>query len=95
MRRSARGKFRNLLAMSITWLFLLQVTAGAAGAYSLGTTVGDMRQAASLSGGTSCPQFTRFDVSTPGTINRQWSTSLGSAPATILTADQTPSGQLN
>ncbi len=95
MKRSTGWTLRNLLTIGITWLFLLQVTAGAAGAYSLGTTVGDMRQAASLSGGTSCPQFTRFDISTPGTINRQWSTSLGSAPATILTADQTPSGQLN
>jgi hypothetical protein len=95
MRRRARGKFRDLLTIGITWLFLVQVTAGAAGAYSLGTVVGDMRQTASLSGGTSCPQFTRFDVSTPGTINRQWSTSLGSTPVTILTADQTASGQLN
>ena len=54
-----------------------------------------MRQAAALSGGTSCPQLTRFDVSTPGTINRQWSTSLGTDPVTILTADQTSAGQLN
>src|ERR1700693_5070621 len=54
-----------------------------------------MRQAASRSGGTSCPQFTRFDVSTPGAINRQWSTSLGSNPVTILTADQTSAGHLN
>ena len=76
-------------------IFLLQVTAATAGAYTLGSAVGDMRQAASQSGGTSCPQLTRFDVSTPGTINRQWSTSLGNSPATILTADQTPAGQLN
>ena len=77
------------------WLFLLQITAATTGAYALGTAVGDMRQAASRSGGTSCPQLTRFDVSTPGTINRQWSTSLGSSPVTILTADQTSAGQLN
>jgi hypothetical protein len=54
-----------------------------------------MRQPASKSGGTSCPQHTRFGTSTPGTINRQWSTSLGTSPATILTADQTATGQLN
>jgi hypothetical protein len=95
MKRSTRWKFHNQLTIGITWLFLLQATAGAAGAYSLGTAVGDMRQAGSLSGGTSCPQLTRFDVSTPGTINRQWSTSLGSTPVTILTANQTASGQLN
>jgi matrixin len=69
------------------------MTANSAGAYVLGSAVGDMRQAAG--GATSCPQLTRFDISTPGTINRQWSTSLGSSPVTILTADQTAAGQLN
>ena len=54
-----------------------------------------MRQPATQSGGTSCPQFTRFDVSTPGIINRQWSTSLGTSPVTILTGNQTPAGELN
>jgi hypothetical protein len=54
-----------------------------------------MRKAPSLSGGTSCPQLTRFDVSTPGTINRQWSTTLGTSPITILTADQSAAGRLN
>ena len=75
------------------WIFLFQMNANSAGAYALGSAVGDMRQAAG--GATSCPQLTRFDVSTPGTINRQWSTSLGSSPVTILTADRTPTGQLN
>jgi hypothetical protein len=74
---------------------MLQVTSVFTCAYDLGTVVGDMRQAASISGGTSCPQHTRFDVSAPGAINRQWSTSLGASPATILTADQSPAGQLN
>jgi hypothetical protein len=67
---------------------------GAAGAYSLNYQVADMRQPASVSGGTSCPQPTRFDTSVPGGINRLWSTSLSTNPVTILTADQTPSGQL-
>jgi hypothetical protein len=65
------------------------------GAYSLGTIVADMRQPAAQSGTTSCPQLTRFDVSAPGSINRQWSTSLGTNPVTILTTNQTPAGQLN
>src|SRR5271167_4049657 len=86
---------RSAISMALACLFLIQVTAASAGAYALGSTVADMRQAPSLSGGTSCPQLTRFDVSTPGTINRQWSTSLGNSPITILTSDQTPSGQLN
>jgi hypothetical protein len=84
----------KILRLAIAWFLLLQITAATGLGYTLGSSVGDMRQAAALSGGTSCPQLTRFDISTPGTINRQWSTSLGS-PATILTSDQTPAGQLN
>ncbi len=62
-------------------------------AYAFGYIVGDMRQAAALSGGTACPQPTRFNLSN-GAINRQWSTSLGTSPVTILTQDQTSAGQL-
>jgi hypothetical protein len=86
---------RGVVSASMAWIFLLQVTASTAGGYALGSVVGDMRQAAGRSGGTACPQFTRFDVSTPGTINRQWSTALGASPVTILTADQTAAGRLN
>jgi hypothetical protein len=88
-------QFCNTMSIGIASLFLLQITAAYTGAYDLGTTVADMRQSAGQSGGTSCPQLTRFDVSTPGSINRQWSTSLSPSPVTILTADQTPNGRLN
>lgn len=73
-------------------LMLQSVTPGSA--YMLNLVVADMRQPNSASGGTSCPQPTRFDISVAGGINRQWSTSLGTSPATILTLDQTPAGQL-
>jgi hypothetical protein len=86
--------YRNTICIVVAYLFLLQITAATAGAYDLTTTVADMRQPASLSGGTSCPQLTRFDDSMPGSINRQWSTSLGNNPATIVTANQTPAGQI-
>src|ERR1700682_3685920 len=95
MSANCRRKFRNLMSVAVACLFLFQITAAYTGAYDLGTTVADMRQAASQSGGTSCPQLTRFDISTPGSINRQWSTSLGTSPVTILTADQTPDGKIN
>jgi hypothetical protein len=95
MTHMSRRNFHRAISIVAAILFLMQVTAALTGAYDLGTAVGDMRQAASLSGGTSCPQLTRFDISTPGTIDRQWSTSLGANPVTILTADQTPAGQLN
>jgi hypothetical protein len=87
-------KFRRTISISIAYVFLLQITAAYAGAYDLSTTVADMRQSLSQSGGTSCPQLTRFDISTPGSINRQWSTSLNGSPTTIITADQTPGGQI-
>jgi hypothetical protein len=95
MSANHRRKFRNTMSAAIACLFLLQITAAYTGAYDLGTTVADMRQSALQSGGTSCPQLTRFDISTPGEINRQWSTSLGASPVTILTADQTPHGRLS
>jgi len=85
---------RSWAAMAAVWLLLMHTTAGFAGAYVLGSTVADMRQGL-RSGGTSCPQRTRFNVSTPGAVNRQWSTALGANPVTILTEDQTPAGQLN
>jgi len=85
-------QIRKFISAALAYLFLMQVTVGA---YDLGTSVGDMRQSASQSGGTSCPQLTRFDVTTPGTINRQWSTSLGTSPVTIVTTNQTPAGQLS
>lgn len=86
---------RRLFSTAMALVFLLHITAACTGAYNLGTRVADMTQPASLSGLTSCPQPTRFDVSTPGSINRQWSTSLGTIPITILTADLTVDGQLN
>jgi hypothetical protein len=80
---------------ALALLFALQLTAINSGGYDLGTVVADMRQPAAQSGGTSCPQLTRFDITTPGAINRQWSTALGASPVTILTAIQTTSGRLN
>jgi hypothetical protein len=88
-------KLQRAAALCAATALLFHITAACAGAYDLGTTVADMRQPASLSGGTSCPQLTRFDISTPGAINRQWSTSLGASPATILTQSQDPAGQLD
>jgi hypothetical protein len=88
------ARIRKTVSVAVAYIFLLQVTAAGAGAYDLGTTVADMRQNSAVSGGTSCPQLTRFDISTPGSVNRQWSTSINGNTPTILTADQTAVGQL-
>jgi len=91
-----RSRTKRLLALPAVALLLLHTAAPEAVlAYMVNSVVADMRQSASVSGGTSCPQPTRFDVSVAGNINRQWSTSLGTSPVTILTADQTPTGRLN
>jgi hypothetical protein len=95
MSANRRRAFRNMISVSVAFLFLLEITAANTGAYDLGTTVADMRQSASASGGTSCPQLTRFNISTPGSINREWSTSLGVSPVTILTSTQAAPGRLN
>lgn len=84
---------RGALCVALAALFLLQITA--TDAYDLGSTVADMRQVESRSGGTSCPKLTRFSVAAPGSISRRWSTSLGTNPITVLTSDQTPFGRLN
>jgi hypothetical protein len=81
-------------ALFIGALFAWQCAGTPAGAYSFNYQVADMRDAASISGGTACPQPTRQNISQPGGIPNQWSTSLGTNPATILTATQTPAGQL-
>jgi hypothetical protein len=95
MTANRRRAFHNTISVAVAFLFLLQITAANTGAYDLGTTVADMRQSASASGGTPCPQLTRFNISTPGSINRQWSTSLGASPVTILTAAQDAAGRMN
>jgi len=87
---------RRLPAILTAIVFLLHVTFPAVSpAYVLNTVVADMRLPASLSGSTACPQTTRANLSIAGGIRRQWSTSLGANPVTILTADQTSSGRLN
>jgi hypothetical protein len=94
--RKPPGRGEAQTAILTAWLFLLHTAApGASAAYTLNSIVADMRQSASQSGNTACPQRTRFDLSSPAGISRQWSTSLGTSPATVLTADQTSAGQLD
>jgi hypothetical protein len=93
-RASARPRRTAKTALLTAALLVWQAAAPTAGAYSLNYQVADMREASSISGGTACPQPTRENISQPGGIPNQWSTSLGANPATILTANETPTGQL-
>lgn len=55
--------------------------------------VPDVRQPASLSGGSACPVPSRHPTA-PGSIALRWSTALGTNPTTILTQNQAPSTRL-
>ncbi len=66
---------------------------GASG-YAFDQIVPDVRQPASVSGGSACPVASHRLIS-PGAIAEQWSTVLGTNPVTILTQNQTPVGRLN
>ncbi len=61
--------------------------------YSFDQVVPDVRQAASLSGGSACP-VPAHQLSAAGSIAEQWSTVLNSDPVTIITQNQTAAGQL-
>jgi hypothetical protein len=66
---------------------------GASG-YAFDEIVPDVRQPASVSGGSACPVASHELVAT-GAIAEQWSTVLGTNPVTILTQSQTATGRLN
>jgi hypothetical protein len=62
-------------------------------AYSFDMIVPDVRQPAAVSGGSACPVRAR-QLTSAGSIAVRWSTALNSNPVTILTQNQTASGQL-
>lgn len=72
------------------------VSAGAHGAmgYSFNQIVPDVRQPASLSGGSACP-VRSHQLAAPGSIALRWSTALGTSPATIVTQNAPDAAQLN
>jgi hypothetical protein len=62
-------------------------------AYAFNMLVPDVRQPASVSGGSACPIPSRQPTS-PGAIAVRWSTALGVTPATIFTQNQTSFAKL-
>lgn len=86
----------NLLRKTLAWI--LATVYGAwcaplAQAYSFNMIVPDVRQPVALSGGSACPVRTH-QLTSPGSIAMQWSTVLNTNPVTIVTQNQTASGQL-
>jgi hypothetical protein len=62
-------------------------------AYAFNLLVPDMRQPASISGGSACPVASR-QLSSTGNVTFRWSTALNSNPVTIFTQNQAGSAQL-
>jgi hypothetical protein len=91
---SKNKNFQRTFAKALATLYIFGVTAGSANAYSFNQIVPDVRQSASLSGGSACPVRSHILTSAPATRTIQWSTALGANPTTILTQDQTPTGRL-
>lgn len=88
MRRTLRRHVAAALA-----IFYAGWAAPSASGYAFNEIVPDVRQPASISGGSACP--VRSHIVTTGPRAVQWSTSLGANPLTILTQDQGAAGRLN
>jgi Matrixin len=89
-------KYRAIQSYIATFLAAFYSVCGIPGArgYAFDQIVPDVRQPAGVSGGSACP-VAAHDVIAPGAIAEQWSTVLGTNPVTILTQNQTVTGQLN
>lgn len=74
---------------------LLANFAGArwAAGYSFNELVPDVRQPASVSGGSACP-VRSHQLSAASSVALRWSTALNASPVTVLTQNQTASGRL-
>jgi hypothetical protein len=74
-------------------IFCAGWAAPSASGYAFNEIVPDVRQPASISGGSACPVHSHIGMTAPKAV--QWSTSLGANPLTILTQDQSVVGRLN
>src|SRR5579885_2877497 len=78
-----RSRWRRSMAV-VCSAWLASGAAPGAMAYSFNQIVPDVRQPASLSGGSACP-VRSHQLTAAGSIALRWSTALGSNPATIVT----------
>jgi hypothetical protein len=84
---------RQFASITMT-LFLILWSVITAQGYSFNEIVPDVRQPASVSGGSACP-VPSHQLTSAAAIAFRWSTMLGTNPKTILTQNQTVSGSLN
>jgi len=82
----------RVLSAAVAAIYLAW-TAQAAAGYAFNQIVPDVRQPVALSGGSACP-VRAHQLSAAASIAVRWSTVLGTNPVSILTQNQTASGQL-
>jgi len=87
-----KGRVKQICS-SILAMFYAIWFAPLAQAYSFDMIVPDVRQPASIAGGSACPVRTH-QLTTAGSIAIRWSTALNTSPITIVTQNQTASGRL-
>jgi hypothetical protein len=75
-------------------LFLILWSVITVQGYAFNEIVPDVREPASVSGGSACP-IASHQLTSASAIAFRWSTALGTNPKTILTLDQTATGSLN
>ncbi|MGB7284870.1 MAG: matrixin family metalloprotease [Candidatus Acidiferrum sp.] len=92
-RPSIQRLMRRCVAALLALFYGVCGIPGASG-YAFDEIVPDVRQPASVSGGSACP-VAAHELIAPSSIAEQWSTVLGTDPVTILTQDQTAAGSLN
>jgi len=87
-----KSSIKQICASALALLYAAWF-APASQAYSFDMIVPDVRQPASISGGSACP-VRAHQLTAAGSIAVQWSTALNTNPVTILTQDQTATGRL-
>lgn len=92
-RREAMKEAAKRIGASALLVFYGMWNGTAALAYSFNMIVPDVRQPASISGGSACP-VRAHQLSSAGSVSVRWSTALNTNPVTIVTQSKTASGQL-
>ena len=86
-------KIKQVFAAATALLFIVWGSSPMYG-YAFTMIVPDVRQPASVSGGSACP-VNAHQLTAAGGVALRWSTVLGTSPVTILTQDQSATGRLS
>jgi hypothetical protein len=92
MKKGIKRGIKNACACSLAVFYAAWGATGASG-YAFNEIVPDVRQPASISGGSACPVRSHIRAVAAARAV-QWSTALGSNPLTVITQDQTANGRM-